>query len=51
MGEVLAGLRWLTSEPAVMQAMQDNIHRIYKAIDGKKDKQNNVKIRLSWPNP
>lgn len=48
MGDVLTGLYWLTSEPAVMQAMQDNIHRIYKAIQ-KKGKNNDApNIRLKW---
>lgn len=50
MGEVLAGLRWLTSEPAVMQAMQDNIHRIYKAIERQKDKRGMPNVRLKWLN-
>lgn len=48
MDDVLAGLYWLTSEPAVMQMMQDNIHRIYKAIQ-KKGKNNDApNIRLKW---
>lgn len=48
MGDVLTGLYWLTSEPAVMQAMQDNIHRIYKAIQKKGKNHDAPNIRLKW---
>jgi len=48
MAEVLAGLYWLTSQPAVMQALQDNIHRIYKAIQKKGNADDAPNTRLKW---
>lgn len=48
MGEALAGLAWLTEQPAILQSLQDNIRRIYKAIQ-KKGKADDVpNIRLKW---
>jgi hypothetical protein len=49
MAEVLDGLAWLTSEPALMQALQDNIRKIYKAIERQKDKRDIPNVRLKWP--
>lgn len=51
MGEVLTGLVWLTSEPAILQALQDNIHRIYKTIQKKGKTDEPPNIRLKWPDP
>ena len=48
MAEVLTGLYWLTSQPAVMQVLQDNIQRIYKAIQKKGKADDAPNIRLKW---
>lgn len=48
MGKVIAGLSWLTSEPTVMQSLQDNIQRIYKAIQKKGKTDDAPNIRLKW---
>lgn len=48
MGKVIAGLSWLTSEPAIMQSLQDNIHRIYKIIQKKGRNNDAPNIRLKW---
>jgi hypothetical protein len=49
MGDALAGLAFLTSQPELMKALQHNVRRIYKAIDRQKGRQDNPKVRLSWP--
>jgi hypothetical protein len=48
MAEVLTGLYWLTCEPDVMQALQDNIQRIYKVIQKKGKTDGASNIRLKW---
>lgn len=48
MSKVIAGLNWLTSEPAVMQSLQDNIHRIYKTIQKKGRNNDAPNIQLKW---
>ena len=48
MAEVLTGLYWLTSQSAVMQALQDNIQRIYKAIQKKGNADDAPNVRLKW---
>jgi hypothetical protein len=49
MGDALAGLTFLTSHPELMEALQHNIRRIYKAIERQKDKRDEPKVRLKWP--
>ncbi len=48
MGEILAGLNWLTSEPTVMQSLQGNIQRIYKAIAKQEDAGLIRSIKMKW---
>lgn len=49
MADALAGLAFLTSQPELMKALQHNVRRIYKAIDRQKGRQDDPKVRLSWP--
>lgn len=49
LGDALAGLTFLTGQPELMEALQHNVRRIYKAIDQQKGKKNEPRIRLAWP--
>ena len=48
MSDVISAIDWLNDEPAVMQALQDNIHTIYKAIQKKGNKNDTPNVRLKW---
>lgn len=48
MADALAGLAFLTSQPELMQTLQDNAQRIYKAIERQKERQGDLKVHLSW---
>lgn len=49
MADVLAGLAFLTSQPELMNVLQHNIRRIYKAIGRQGGKRDEPKVRLKWP--
>lgn len=49
LGDALAGLTFLTSQPDLLQALQRNVQRIYKAIEKQKGKNHEPRIRLAWP--
>jgi len=48
MGDVIAGLYWLASQPTVMQALQDNIQRIYNTIQKEGNTDEPPNVRLKW---
>lgn len=49
MADALAGLAFLTSQPELMKALQNNVQRIYKAINRQKGKRGGEpKTRLKW---
>lgn len=53
MEDVSAGLRWLNSHSAVMQALQDNIQCLYRSFarqsKSRKERKNHGHPRLHWP--
>ncbi|MCL4237661.1 MAG: hypothetical protein KJ047_05390 [Anaerolineae bacterium] len=53
MREVSAGLQWLITQPTVMQAMQDNIQRLYRSSarqsKSRKERKHYDHPRLHWP--
>lgn len=49
LGNALAGLAFLTSQPDLLRALQRNVQRIYKAIEKSKGKSDEPRIRLAWP--
>jgi hypothetical protein len=49
MSDVLAGLEFLSNQPNLLTALERNIQRIYKALEKKKGKQDEPRIRLAWP--
>lgn len=50
MGKAHAGLQWLTENPTVMQALQDNIRQIYDILETKDDTDDTPNVRLEWAN-
>ena len=44
-----AGLDCLNAQPDLLQALQRNVQRIYKAIERWKGKESNLRLRLKWP--
>lgn len=48
MADVLAGLAFLTSQPDLMKALQHNVRRIYKAINGRRGNVTKPRLRLNW---
>lgn len=51
MSKALDGLVWLTEQPAVVKNLQENIHKIYKAIQKKGNNDDVPNVRLRWHNP
>lgn len=49
MADVAAALAWVGQQPVVLDALTDNVKRVYKTLDRRKGKQGEVKIRLIWP--
>jgi hypothetical protein len=49
MADALEGLAFLNSQPDLLQALQHNVQRIYKAIDRQKGRRIEPEIRLKWP--
>jgi hypothetical protein len=49
MVDALAGLAFLTDHPELLKALQRNVRRSYKAIDGQNGKRDDPAIRLTWP--
>ena len=49
MSDVLAGLTWINRQPNVLAALQNNIRRIYKAIERQKGKKGKPHVQLKWP--
>lgn len=47
--DAMAGLTFLNSQPDLLQALQHNVRRIYKAIEKQKGKSDEPHIRLAWP--
>jgi hypothetical protein len=48
MADALAGMAFLTSQPELMKTLQHNVHRIYKAMDRRKGKRDEPKVKLKW---
>ena len=44
MADAMAGLAWISQQPAALEVMQHNTRRIYKAMDEPK-----VRLKLWWP--
>jgi hypothetical protein len=49
MADVFAGLEVLTNQPDLLEALQNNIQRIYKMIRRQENKQDDLKVKLKWP--
>ena len=49
MADALAGSRWLLSEPALLLALWQNVHFLYKQL--KKHPRREPRLRLEWPDP
>ena len=49
LSDVLAGLEFLNEQPDLLDVLQQNVRRIYKAINKRKGKHNGLHIRLAWP--
>lgn len=49
LADALAGLAFLNRRPDLLQALQHNVQRIYKAIEKTKGKPHEPHIRLAWP--
>ena len=49
LADAMAGLTFLNSQPDLLQALQHNVRRIYKAIEKQKGKSDEPRIRLAWP--
>ena len=48
MSDVISAIDWLNDEPAVMQALQDNIHKIYQPIIQKGNNNDAPNVQLKW---
>ena len=48
MADALAGLAFINRQPDLMAALQNNVRRIYKAMDQQKGKRDEPKVRLKW---
>lgn len=48
MADALAGLAFLKTHPAALNVLQDNVRRVYKAIERQKSRQTEPKVRLKW---
>lgn len=53
MEDAAAGLQWLLTQPAIMQALHDNIQRLYRSLarQTRKERKNHDYSRLHWPAP
>ncbi len=49
LADALAGLASLSSRPDLLQVLQHNVQRIYKALEKMKGKPHEPHIRLAWP--
>lgn len=49
MADALAGLAFISRQPDLMTALQNNVRRMYRAIERQKGKRNEPKVRLKWP--
>ena len=49
MQDALAGLTLLHNQPDLLQALQNNVRRIYNAMERQKGKRHEPKVRLKWP--
>lgn len=49
MADAPAGLTWINRQPDVLATLQNNIRRIYEAIEKQKGKRDKPKVRLEWP--
>lgn len=48
MSAALAGLDFVNGQPDLLTALQNNVRRIYKAIEKKKGKRDELCIQLAW---
>ena len=48
MSDAMAGMTFLNSQPDLLNDLQRNIRKIYKAIKKQKGKREDLKIKLWW---
>lgn len=49
LADALAGLAFINEQPDLLAALQHNVRHIYKAIEKRKGRNDDPRIRLAWP--